>query len=202
MAKYLLGQRQTSRHQERWPVNRVETDNILADQMQAGGPVFPPFLRVVGKANARNISDQRVEPNIHDMVFTTRNLHAPIEAGPRHRKVTQAAFDEAQRFVAPAFGPHEIGVRGVKIQQWLLIFGKAEKPGFLGRPFHRRTLRGKFNAPFPVDQLAFIVKGFITHAIPAFIPVEIEVSTGLQPLPDRLAGAVMFWRGRAFEMIN
>ena len=39
MSKYLLRQRQIQCHQEDRPVNRMETDDILSDQMQVCRPV-------------------------------------------------------------------------------------------------------------------------------------------------------------------
>ena len=34
----LLGQRQAERHQKNRPVDRVETQNVLSDQVKIGGP--------------------------------------------------------------------------------------------------------------------------------------------------------------------
>ena len=149
MAEYLFGQRQTRRHQKCGPVNRMEADNVLADNMHAGGPVFAPFLGIVGKADARNIGRQRVEPDIHDMVFATRNFHAPVEAGPRHRKIAQTAFYKADGFVPAAFRANEIGLVFIEFEQLLFIFGQPEKPGFLGGPLNRRTLWREFRCPLP-----------------------------------------------------
>ena len=40
MAKYLLGQRQIQSHEHDGPVNGMEADNVLADQMEICRPVF------------------------------------------------------------------------------------------------------------------------------------------------------------------
>ena len=61
-------------------------------------------------------------------------------------------------------------------EQLILIFGQAEKPSLLLRPFNGRALGGQLDAPFPVDQLFLIIKGFIADGIPALITVKIEIA--------------------------
>ena len=81
MAKHLLWQRQIGRHQERWPIDGVETDNILTDDMDIGRPETCIITVLIGKTQSRQIGRQRIDPHIHDMPWRTRHRHAPIETG-------------------------------------------------------------------------------------------------------------------------
>ena len=122
MTEYLLGKRQVGRHEERWPINCVKADDILADNVHAGGPVFAPFRRVVRKSYTRYVRRQRVEPDVHHMVLATRNLHPPIETRPRDRQIAQAAFDKANGFIPPTFRTDKIRLLFIEFEQLLFIF--------------------------------------------------------------------------------
>ena len=61
-------------------------------------------------------------------------------------------------------------------EQLILIFGQAEEPRLLLCPFNGRALGGQLDAPFPVDQLFLIIKGFIADGIPTFIAVKIKIA--------------------------
>src|SRR3546814_6100304 len=49
MPEHLFGQRDPRRHQERRPVDRVEADDILADQMKVRRPPAREIARFVGE---------------------------------------------------------------------------------------------------------------------------------------------------------
>ena len=67
MAKYPFWQWQIQSHQEDWPVNGMETDDVLTDQMQVCWPVFLEHLAVVAVtviAKSGDIVRQRIQPYI------------------------------------------------------------------------------------------------------------------------------------------
>ena len=80
-----LRKRQTGAHQHGGPDNAMEAGNVLADDMQVGGPVLAEQgLVVPAKAERRNIIDERVEPHIHHMPRIVRQRDTPVEAGARY----------------------------------------------------------------------------------------------------------------------
>ena len=82
MAEHLLGKRQAERHQEDRPVNRMETDNILSDQMQVCRPQFFKLLCTVSVrviADSGNIVGKGVKPHICDMLRVKINGNSPFE---------------------------------------------------------------------------------------------------------------------------
>ena len=66
MSEYLLRKRLAQRHQEDRPVDRMEANDILADQMKIRRPVFPVFiLRSVGVIPGEgDVVAERVQPDI------------------------------------------------------------------------------------------------------------------------------------------
>ena len=80
MSKYLLRQRKIQSHQEDWPVNGMEPDNILSDQMQVCRPqlveLFAAFSVAV-IANTGNIVGQRIQPYIGYVLWIKADRNAP-----------------------------------------------------------------------------------------------------------------------------
>ena len=82
MAEYLLWQRQIQRHQEDRPVNRMETDDILTDQVQVCRPVFLEHLGafpIALIADSGDIVRQRIQPYIHHMLRIKIHRNSPLK---------------------------------------------------------------------------------------------------------------------------
>ena len=82
MPEHLLRQRQPQRHQEDRPVNRMETDDILADQVQVRRPELVKLLRTVAVrvvSDPRDIVGQRVQPHVSHMLRVKVNRDAPLK---------------------------------------------------------------------------------------------------------------------------
>ena len=62
----LARQRQPGAHEHRRPDDGVEAVDVLADDMQVRRPPLRERLRVVREAGARDVVDERVEPDIDD----------------------------------------------------------------------------------------------------------------------------------------
>ena len=136
------------------------------------------------------------------MIFAAGNFDAPIETGARNRQVFQAAFNELYRFIFPAIGSDKVRMRGIIFEQRLFIFRKPEKPAFFNRPFNLCALRRKLLASLALSQFGFVIISFVADRIPSFIPVKIQVASGLKPFPNRLAGLVVMVRRCAAKMIK
>ena len=82
MAENLLRQRQAERHEEDRPVDRVEADDVLADQVQVGRPVALELLGTLAAAvvaDAGDVVRQRVEPDVDDVLVVEVDRDAPLE---------------------------------------------------------------------------------------------------------------------------
>ena len=82
-------------------------------------------------------------------------------------------------------------MRGNMRKQAVAIGREAEKPAFLHCPFHRGALGRKLLPALTRDQLGFVVIGFVTDRIPAFVSIKIEIAIGLHPPPQFLRGGMV-----------
>ena len=84
MTEYLLGQRQIKRHQENGPVDGMEADNILSNQVQIRRPVPVKLLcglSVTVVADSGNIVGQRIQPYIGYMLGIKAYRNPPAKGG-------------------------------------------------------------------------------------------------------------------------
>ena len=95
VAEYLLGQRLAERHQEDRPVDRVEADDVLADQVHVCGPEALVVLVVIAVrivAAEGDIVGQRVQPDVDHVARIKVHRDAPAERGAGHAQVLQAGL--------------------------------------------------------------------------------------------------------------
>ena len=109
MAEDLLRHRQVRAHQEGRPIDRVEAHDVLADQMEAGRPEFVPKFAAIRVSETGNVIRQSIDPDIHHVVFTARNLDAPVKTGPADGQILEAAFHERDHLVTAACRFQETG---------------------------------------------------------------------------------------------
>ncbi len=97
MPEYLLRKRKIQRHQEDRPIDRMETDDILSDQMKIRGPILPELLRacpVTVVSNSGNIVTQRVQPYINHMPRIEIHRNSPSEGGSGHTQILKPRKQE------------------------------------------------------------------------------------------------------------
>ena len=95
--KHLLGKGQIQGHEEDGPVNGVETDNILSDQMEVCRPVFLELLCAIPVtviSDSGNIVGQGVQPHVHYMVRVKVHRNSPFKGGPGHAQILQSREEE------------------------------------------------------------------------------------------------------------
>lgn len=91
----VFGKGKIERHQKDGPVDGVKADDILADDMRVGGPVFFEQFAAVAVGvvtESRDIVGQRVQPNVHDVAAVEGNGNAPAESGARNAQILQAGL--------------------------------------------------------------------------------------------------------------
>ena len=103
----LLRQRHSSRHEHCRPDYRVETHNLLADQVNVRRPEFF-HIGIVNQR--RDIVDNRVKPNVNDMPPVVGHGYAPIKRRARYAQVLQPALNETDHLVAPRRRHDKFGV--------------------------------------------------------------------------------------------
>ena len=82
----------------------MEANNLLADHLHIGGPVFLVLCRVVrAVAERRDVVGQRIEPDVDHVLGIVRNRNAPGEGAAADGKIAQAGAHERNHFIAPRF---------------------------------------------------------------------------------------------------
>ena len=97
MSEHLLRQRKSQCHEEDRPVNRMEADNILADQVQISRPVFSELLGAVPItviADAGDIVGECIEPHVYNMLIVKIYRDSPLEGRPGYAQILQAREKE------------------------------------------------------------------------------------------------------------
>jgi hypothetical protein len=84
-------------HQEGRPVDRVEAQDVLADEVDVGRPPLRESIGIIRIARRGDVVGQRVQPDIHHMRRVARHGHAPAEGGAADRKVAEAPTSRRQR---------------------------------------------------------------------------------------------------------
>ena len=116
MAKYLLWQRQIQSHQEDRPVNGMETDDILSDQMQICRPVFLEHLTAVAItviAKSGDIVRQRIQPYIGDMIRIEGDRNSPVEGGSGYTQILKSWKQEVV---------HHLVLSGNRLNElWMIV---------------------------------------------------------------------------------
>ena len=115
----LRGRGDAGRQQHRRPVHAVEAQDVLADEVVCRGHHVREALLVGAVADGGDVVDERVEPDVEDVALVPRARDAPVDRRAGDRDVLQALADDAERLVALALGPHDVGVLLVPVEQRL-----------------------------------------------------------------------------------
>ena len=77
VTEHLPRQRQRGGHQHRRPDDRVKARDVLANDVQVGGPPAIKQITIAAEADRRRVIDQRVEPDIDNVRRVPRQRDAP-----------------------------------------------------------------------------------------------------------------------------
>ena len=176
MSEHLLRQRLPQSHQKDGPVNGVETDNVLTDQMQIGRPKLPVLIRAVSIgiiADAGNIVCQSIQPYVHNMLFVKVHRNPPLEGGSGHTQILQARQKEIIHHLV--FAGHRLNKLRMLIDmlyQPVRIFAHTEKVCLLPGRLHLPAAVGALT----VHQLGFRPEGFAGSTVHSLIGALIDIS--------------------------
>ena len=176
MAEHLLGQGLAERHQENRPIDRMETDDVLADQVQVGRPILLVKITVfaVGViAYAGDIVAQRVKPHVNHVLVVKVHGNAPLERGSGHAKILQTGQQEVvHHLVLSGHGLNEFGMRVDMLDQAVRILLHLEKVSLFLFVMHCAAADGAL----AVLQLRLGIKGLTLRAVLSFIGALVDVA--------------------------
>ncbi len=187
MTEHLLRQRLSQRHQEDGPVNRVEPDDILPDQVKIRRPLLvietaAVSIRVI--SNACDVVAQCVKPDIHDMTRIKIHRDPPLEARSRHTQVLQAGKQEIIHHLIPAGDRLDKLRVGVDIVDELrCILAHPEEIGLLLLRMH---LPAAHRAPPVRGQLRLRVEGFALRAVKSVVMSLVDIPLLIKTAKDFL----------------
>ena len=192
-------QRQIGGQQERGPVDAVEADDLFADEMEIGGPVFFELLLVGGVitavADGGHVVGEGVEPDVDNVLFVTRDRDAPLEAGARDAEVLEAGFDEAEDLVAARLGFDTEFPGFDEIDDLLLVLREAEVVVLLGDGFGDAAAVRTGGAGRDINE------GLLGDAVLASVGVKVDRAAFLQSAEELLDAALVFGAGGADEAV-
>jgi hypothetical protein len=81
------------------PVDRVEADDVLADEMHVRRPEPPTLGGLVRVAGRGDVVRQRIQPHVHHVRRVARHRNAPSEGGAADREVLESGPHEAHHLV-------------------------------------------------------------------------------------------------------
>ena len=197
----MLRQRFTHCHQEDGPVNGVETQDVLTNQMQIGRPVFLIIFAVVAvsvKAKTGDIVGQSVQPNVYNVSIVEVHGDAPLEGSSRNAKVLQALLQEVvHHFIFTGNGLNEFGMLFDMFYQTIRILAHLEEVSFFLGRFYISTAVGAL----AVHQLTLRPKRFAGSTIHPYVFTLIDVALFVEFLKNLRYLSAMFGVGRTHKLI-
>ena len=180
MTEDLFGQRQIQSHQEDGPVDGVEADDILTNQMQVSRPVF---LKEVGTVSVAVVADtgdivgQGIQPYVGYMLRIEGYGDTPGERGTGYAEILQTWKQEViHHFVFTGYRLDEFRMGINVIDQSVGVFAHFEEICL----FFCRCHRSAAVRTFSVHQLRFCKEGFAGSAVQTLVISFINVSLIIQ----------------------
>ena len=99
----LLWQWQVKCHKNTRPDNRMETDNLLAHQMNISWPELAESLWIIQKADWGKVIGKCIKPYINNMLIVDRYRYTPIEGCTRNTEILQPLLDKINHLIAAAY---------------------------------------------------------------------------------------------------
>ena len=165
------------------PVDGVRLEDILGDHVLGRRPGAGKVGRV-RVADAGEVVDERVEPDIGDELVVKRQGDAPGEArgGPGNAQVLQWFAQEREHLVAVALRGDELRVAFDVVDEPVLVAAHAEEIVLLA---DRQRLHQVVRA-LAVDQLLLGEEPLAAPAVEAGVLAEVDVAAVVHQLEDAL----------------
>ena len=176
----LLRHLDARRHQQRGPDDGVELEDVLADQVDVGGPeLLRQVLAGSRVGECRVVVEQGVDPDVDHLRLVPRHRDAPLQPGAAEREVAQAPLDEGERLVVAVLRRHEVGPLRVEALERLLEGGQPEEPVVLLLDLQLDLVDW---AAVAVLELGLGLEVRATRAVPALVVPGVDVAVVVDPL--------------------
>ncbi len=107
------GQVVAGAHEQRRPDDRVELEDVLGEEVERGPVARREVLPGARVGERREVVDERVDPDVDDLLLVPGDGDAPGDAGAADADVLEALLDERQGLVVARPRLHEVrGRRG------------------------------------------------------------------------------------------
>jgi hypothetical protein len=203
--KHPAGRGQVECEEDGGPVDTVEAEDVLADDVEIGRPKLERV--VVWVAGAGEIVDQGVDPDVDDLGRILGHGNAPCQAlnGARNGQVLEVVLDPMQDLVPVPRWPNPRGVLFVELYQAIPQGRQTEAVVLFLDPFHLAVgvLGDQGNDAgerlLMPDDLRLRVEALIADAVPALVLGHIYEALVAQLAPDVLDGLDVVGIGGADE---
>ena len=191
MSEDLFRKRNIQRHQHDGPIDRMEPENVLADQMQICRPVFPEqFIMIPINIIAQtcNIVGKGIDPDIDHMIRIKIHRDPPLERRSGDTQILQSRLQEIiHHLVLAGFGLYKLRMGLDMLDQPVGIFAHLEEIGlFFGWMHLRITFRAA-----AILNLHRCVKCFAFLAVHPFVRALVNVALVIQSAEDLLYNGFM-----------
>ena len=186
MSEYLLRKRLAQRHQEDRPVYRMETDNVLSDQMKIRRPELPVLLAAVSVgviAETGDIVGQCVQPYIYDMLVIKVYRNSPFEGCSGYTEILKPRKQEVV---------HHLILSGYRLNKFRMfidvfnqsrrIFAHSEEICLLLCPCDRPSAV----RALAVHQLGIRPEGLARRTVPSLIMSLVDIALLIELLENLL----------------
>ena len=186
MSEYLFRKWQVQCHQENRPVNRMETDDILTDQMQICRPVFFELLAAVAVTvitDAGDVVGQCIQPYINDMFRIEIYRNAPFKGSTGYAQILKSRKKEVVHHLILSGNRLDKFRMGVDMfDQTVRIFAHTEEISF----FFCRLYFTAAVRTFAVYQLRLGKERLTRCTVHTFIMSLVDISLVVQFFEDLL----------------
>ena len=181
------------------PDDRVEADDLLADEVDVRRPVLLK-QRIVVRAVAQRVDvvGQRVHPDVNGVLRVKIDRNAPLERRAGDAQILQARNQEVVEHLCGAGRRlDEVRMRLDVVDQPVLILREAEEVAFLARLFHRASAV----RTAAVLELKLRPEGLAGRTVPALVFALVDVALIVELLENLLYGLHVALVGRADEVV-
>ena len=201
MPEHLLRQRKIQSHQENRPVNGMEADNILSDQMQVCRPVLLEQiagLSVTVITDSGDVVGQCVEPHVHHMLRIKIHRDSPLKGGTGYTEILQARKQKIiHHLIFPGHRLNEFRMAVDMIYQAVRILAHTEEI----RLFLRRLHLTAAVRTLTIHQLGRSPEGFAGSTVQSLIGALVNIALVIELLENLLYLLLMVVIRRADKFI-
>ena len=152
---------------------------------------------VTSVSDRGDVVDQRVVPDVEDVLLVPGDGYPPAQRRARDRDVPQAPLDEPERLVPLARRSHGVGSGVVPLEQAILERAELEEIVLLFHLDHRSSVHGTV----AVDELLLGVVVLAGHAVEPAVGAELDVAVVVDRLEEASYGEVVTRLGGANEVV-